>query len=58
MPTAGGAPALPPGAFRPPPAVRLAIAIGGLGQLAGTALFILNMWTRVRMPTAAPPPRS
>jgi hypothetical protein len=29
---------------------RLAIALGGLGQLAGAALFALNMWPRVRMP--------
>jgi cbb3-type cytochrome oxidase subunit 1 len=32
------------------------IALGGLGQLAGTALFVLNMWWRVRMPPAAAPP--
>jgi cbb3-type cytochrome oxidase subunit 1 len=32
------------------PAVRLAIALGGLGQLAGAALFVLNMWWRIRMP--------
>jgi heme/copper-type cytochrome/quinol oxidase subunit 1 len=31
------------------------IALGGLGQLAGTALFVLNMWRRVRMPPAAAP---
>lgn len=36
---------------------RLLIALGGLGQLAGAGLFVLNMWWRVRMPTAAPPPR-
>ena len=29
------------------------IALGGLGQLVGTALFVLNMWRRVRMPPAA-----
>lgn len=29
------------------------IAVGGLGQLAGAALFVLNMWWRVRMPPAA-----
>ena len=45
------------GGFTPAPAVRLAIAAGGLGQLLGTALFVVNMWTRVRMPTAAAPPR-
>jgi hypothetical protein len=35
---------------------RWLIAAGGLGQLAGTALFVLNMWGRVRMPPAAAPP--
>jgi len=29
------------------------IAVGGLGQLVGAALFVLNMWWRVRMPPAA-----
>jgi hypothetical protein len=33
------------------------IALGGLGQLAGAALFVLNMWWRVRMPAAAAPGR-
>ena len=42
--------------FTPAPGLRLAIAAGGLGQLVGTALFVVNMWTRVRMPTAAAPP--
>ena len=37
----------------PAPALRLAIAAGGLGQLLGTLLFVLNMWRRVRMPPAA-----
>jgi hypothetical protein len=38
--------------------LRWLIALGALGQLAGTALFVLNMWSRVRMPsTAAPPAR-
>jgi len=37
--------------------LRWLIALGGLGQLAGTALFVLNMWWRVRMPAAAPPGR-
>ena len=32
------------------PVVRWIIALGGLGQLAGTALFVLNMWPRIRMP--------
>jgi heme/copper-type cytochrome/quinol oxidase subunit 1 len=36
--------------------LRWLIALGGLGQLAGTALFVLNMWWRVRMPPAAAPP--
>jgi cbb3-type cytochrome oxidase subunit 1 len=45
------------GAFTPAPAWRLAIAAGGLGQLVATALFVVNMWTRVRMPPAAPPSR-
>jgi cbb3-type cytochrome oxidase subunit 1 len=39
------------------PALRLTIALGGLGQLAGTLLFVVNMWARVRMPAAAPPSR-
>ena len=34
------------------PALRIGIAAGGLGQLAGAALFVMNMWTRVRMPQA------
>ena len=29
------------------------VAAGGLGQLAAAALFVLNMWWRVRMPPAA-----
>ena len=29
---------------------RLAIALGGLGQLAAAGLFVVNMWSRVRMP--------
>jgi cbb3-type cytochrome oxidase subunit 1 len=29
---------------------RPIIALGGLGQLAGAALFVINMWPRVRMP--------
>jgi cbb3-type cytochrome oxidase subunit 1 len=35
--------------------LRLAIAAGGLGQLAAASLFVLNMWWRVRMPPAAAP---
>lgn len=33
--------------------LRGLIALGGLGQLAGAALFVMNMWRRVRMPPAA-----
>ena len=35
-------------------------ALGGLGQLAAAAAFVVNMWTRVRMPggVAPPPPSS
>ena len=35
-------------------ALRAAIALGGLGQAAGVLLFVINMWTRVRMPSTAP----
>lgn len=35
--------------------VRLVIAAAGLGQLAGAALFVVNMWSRVRMPASAAP---
>lgn len=34
----------------------LLAALGGLGQLAAAAVFVLNMWTRVRMPRASSPP--
>ena len=37
------------------PTLRLVIAAGGLGQLLGTLLFVVNMWRRVRMPPAAAP---
>ena len=40
------------GGFSAAPALRYGIALGGLGQLAGAGLFVLNMWTRVRMPKA------
>lgn len=40
--------------FAPVPPFRLAIAVGGLGQIAGAAMFVVNMWTRVRMPHAPP----
>jgi cbb3-type cytochrome oxidase subunit 1 len=36
-------------------ALRAAIALGGLGQAGGVLLFVVNMWTRVRMPSVAPP---
>jgi cbb3-type cytochrome oxidase subunit 1 len=36
-------------------ALRLTVALGGLGQAGGVLLFVVNMWTRVRMPSAAPP---
>jgi cbb3-type cytochrome oxidase subunit 1 len=35
--------------------LRWLIAVGGLGQLLGSLLFVLNMWSRVRMPPAAAP---
>jgi len=31
-------------------------ALGGLGQLAAAMVFVINMWTRVRMPGSATPP--
>jgi cbb3-type cytochrome oxidase subunit 1 len=37
------------------PGLRLVIAAAGLGQLAGAALFVFNMWSRVRMPATAAP---
>ena len=36
-------------------ALRVIIALGGLGQAGGVLLFVVNMWTRVRMPPAAAP---
>jgi cbb3-type cytochrome oxidase subunit 1 len=42
--------------FWGPPLLRAGIVAGGLGQLAGTALFVVNMWTRVRMPLVSPAP--
>jgi cbb3-type cytochrome oxidase subunit 1 len=35
------------------PLLRSAIAVGGLGQLIGALLFVVNIWWRVRMPVAA-----
>jgi heme/copper-type cytochrome/quinol oxidase subunit 1 len=37
--------------------LRPLIAIGGLGQVVGAGLFVLNMWWRVRMPAVTPPTR-
>ena len=36
--------------YWPGPVPRLAIALGGLGQLGAAGLFVVNMWSRVRMP--------
>jgi cbb3-type cytochrome oxidase subunit 1 len=36
------------------PALRVLVALGGLGQLAGAVLFVVNMWSRVRMPQLPP----
>jgi heme/copper-type cytochrome/quinol oxidase subunit 1 len=36
-------------------ALQATVAVGGLGQAGGVLLFVVNMWTRVRMPSAAPP---
>ncbi len=38
------------------PTLGVLITLGGLGQLAGAALFVANMWWRVRMPSVPPPP--
>lgn len=38
------------------PALGIVITAGALGQLLGAALFALNMWGRIRMPGALPPP--
>jgi cbb3-type cytochrome oxidase subunit 1 len=35
------------------PALRIAIAVAGLGQVVGSLLFVVNMWTRVRMPAVS-----
>jgi len=37
------------------PPLRTIIALASLGQVAGSALFVVNMWWRVRMPVASPP---
>jgi len=36
-------------------ALSATIALGGAGQAVGVLLFVVNMWTRVRMPAAALP---
>lgn len=36
------------------PSLRILVALGGLGQLLGAGLFVINMWTRVRMPSVPP----
>ena len=35
----------------------LLTALGGLGQLAAAGVFVVNMWTRVRMPGGVAPPQ-
>lgn len=45
------------GAVAPVAGFRFVVAAGGLGQLAASALFVVNMWWRVRMPPAATPAR-
>lgn len=44
------------GGLSPAPWLRLLVAAGGLGQLAGAGLFVVNMWWRVRMPSVPVPP--
>jgi hypothetical protein len=48
--TAGRAAAELTAPFTTAPALRVLIALGGLGQVIGAALFVVNMWWRVRMP--------
>ena len=36
------------------PVLRVLVTLGGLGQLLGAALFVINMWPRVRMPSVTP----
>jgi heme/copper-type cytochrome/quinol oxidase subunit 1 len=43
------------GGYSDSTALRVMIALGGLGQAGGVLLFVVNMWTRVRMPAAAAP---
>jgi cbb3-type cytochrome oxidase subunit 1 len=42
--------------FGQTPALLAVIALGGIGQLAGALLFVVNMWSRVRMPVVPAPP--
>ncbi len=35
------------------PILRILIVVGGIGQLVGSALFVANMWSRVRMPASS-----
>ena len=42
------------GAYADSSGLRATIAVGGLGQAVGILLFVVNMWTRVRMPAGAP----
>jgi cbb3-type cytochrome oxidase subunit 1 len=39
-----------------PLGLRWMIVLGGLGQAVGAGLFVMNMWWRVRMPSAAASP--
>lgn len=52
--TALRAPAELMAAWSAAPVLRVLVALGGLGQLLGAALFVINMWTRVRMPSITP----
>ena len=36
-------------------ALRPVVALGGVGQLVGAVIFIVNMWSRVRMPSLTLP---
>ena len=44
--------------FWPGPWLRVAMLVGGLGQLLAAVLFVLNMWWRVRMPAMPGRPTS
>jgi hypothetical protein len=45
------------GSWSEAPPLRLLVLAGGAGQLTAAVLFVVNMWSRVRMPAAAPPAR-